>query len=128
MEQRSGFVSFGSTQDHLADLIRASAEQRNTTWTVAEGAQDGDLVVFYFTIPVAAFLACGRVIRRSKETWGRDKKPMADVGMIRLFPEPVTLRRAKERLALPWLRTPQGFGTRRQENVALLLALGGARA
>ena len=65
MDQRSGSVSFGSTQEHLAELIRASANQGSATWTVAEGAQDGDLVVFYFTIPVAAFLAHGRVIRRS---------------------------------------------------------------
>ena len=112
----------------MAELIRASADQRSTPWTVAEGAQEGDLVIFYFTIPVAAFLACGRVIRRSDKTWGKDKKPMAEVGMIRLFPEPVMLKRARERLGLAWLKTPQGFAKRRQENVALLLALGGAQA
>jgi hypothetical protein len=126
MEQRSGFVSFGSTQAHLEELIRVSADQSTATWTAAEGANDGDLVVFYFTIPVGAFLAYGRILRRSQETWGADKKPMAEVGMIRLLPEPVTLKRAKERLQLPWLKAPQGFAKRRQENVALLLALGGA--
>jgi hypothetical protein len=124
MEQRSGFISFGSKPEHLTALIKASAEQDIVTWTVAEDAEPGDLVVFYFTIPVAAFLACGRVIRRSSETW--KKKPMAEIGMIRLFPEPVTLSRARERLAFPWLKTPQGFATRRQEDVALLLILGGA--
>jgi hypothetical protein len=126
MELRSGFVTFGSTQEDLAELIRTSADQLSTTWTLSEEAQDGDLVVFYFTVPVTAFLACGRVIRRSKEKWGDHKKPMAEIGMIRLLPEPVTLRRAKERLGLPWLKTPQGFAKRRHENVALLAVLGGA--
>ena len=124
-QDRSGYVSFGSTQEHLSELIRASAEQSTTTWTVAEEAQEGDLVVFYFTIPISAFLACGRVLRRSEDTWGEDDKPMAEVGILRLFPEPVTLQRAKKRLGLRWLRAPQGFAKKRHENVALLLALGG---
>lgn len=125
MEERSGFVSFGSTQGHLSGLICLSAEQDTGNWTVAQGAQAGDLVVFYFTKPVAAFLACGRVIRRSDLTYGKDRKPTAEVGMIRLFPEPVTLQRAKDRLALRWLKAPQGFGMGRKENVILLLSLGG---
>lgn len=125
MVDRSGFVSFGSTPDHLSGLICHSAQQETTVWTVAEVAQPGDLVVFYFTKRVGAFLACGRVIRRSKETYSEDRKPMAEVGKIRLFPEPVTLQRARERLALRWLQTPQGFALGRKEDVALLVYLGG---
>lgn len=125
MVDRSGFVSFGSTPDHLSGLICHSAEQDTAVWTVAKGAQPGDLVVFYFTKPVAAFLACGRVIRPSRETYGEDRKPMAEVGKIRLFPEPVTLQRARKRLALRWLQTPQGFAQGRKDDVAILLSLGG---
>lgn len=49
----------------------------------------------------------------------------ADSG--RLLPEPVSLSRAKNQLALPWLKAGQGFAKRRQEDVHLILALGGAR-
>jgi hypothetical protein len=125
MEERSGFICFGSTKEHLSGLICMAAEQKTGTWTVAESAQPGDLVVFYFTKPVAAFLACGRVIHRSQMTYGRNHKPMAEVGMIRMFPEPVTLQRAKDRLALGWLRTPQGFALGPKENVTLLFPLAG---
>jgi hypothetical protein len=65
------------------------------------------------------------VIRRSEKKW--DGKPMAEVGMVRLFPEPVSLKSAKERLALPWLKTPSGFGLRAHEGVDLILALGRAK-
>jgi hypothetical protein len=119
----SGFVSCGSTAGHLSQMICAATGQRSETCSVAEGASDGDLVVFYFAKPVEAFLGYGRVIRWWQARW--NEKPLAEVGMIRLFPLPVTLKRAKERLGLPWLRAAQGFTRRRQENVAMLLALGG---
>jgi hypothetical protein len=127
MEENNGFVCFGSTDENLSALIGAASRQENVTWTVAIGAEPGDLVVFYFTEPVGAFLACGRVIRRSEDSFGDDEKPMAEVGRIRLMPEPVTLRRARSALAHPWLKTPSGFGKGRKDGVALLALLGGIR-
>jgi hypothetical protein len=119
----SGFVSYGATAGHLSQVVCAAADQRSQTSVVAKGAMDGDLVVFYFTRPVEAFLGYGRVVRWWQEKW--NERPLAEIGMIRLFPVPVSLKRAKERLALPWLKVAQGFGRRRQENVAMLLSLGG---
>jgi hypothetical protein len=121
----SGFVGFVSTPKNIIDLVDWSAKQGTIYWTVCEDARAGDLVVFYAIKPWYAFLAYGKVIKRLGEKWGRGKKPMAEVGMLRLLPEPVSLRRAKERLGMRWLRAAEGFANRRQEDVHLILALGG---
>lgn len=121
----SGYVGFLSKRGDLSQLIECVARQDPVTWTVCEDAGPGDLVVFYAAEPWYAFFAYGKVIRRIEEKW--KGKPMADVGMLRLLPEPVSLQRAKNHLALPWLNAAQGFANRRQENIELVLALERAR-
>lgn len=121
-----GFIGFASKEKHLIVLLWSCAMHGTVEWTVCEDARPGDLVLFYAMKPWHAFFAHGRVLKRLERKWGRRRNPMAEVGVLRLLPEPVTLRRAKERLGMPWLRAAEGFGRQCQKDVHLILALGGA--
>lgn len=118
------FVSYARHATDVWHLARSAATGKSVTWTVHRSAKAGDLVAFYCMNPLAAFIAHGRVVRRSKDRFGRSRKPMADVGLIQLFPKPVTIQDAKRKLGFPWLRTAQGFELRPCEGVELLIALG----
>lgn len=110
MTARDGYVSVGSKRADLESLICAAAGNDSLLWTVDAKAELHDLVVFYFTQPVSAFVACGKVLGPTPKTHGRSRRRMAQIGKIRLFPRPIPLAEARRMLDASWLRTPQGFG------------------
>jgi hypothetical protein len=59
------------------------------------------------------FVAHGRILCRSEQTYGDDDNPMAEVGVIHLLAQPVVLKKAERSLGPPWINAPQGIATRR---------------
>jgi hypothetical protein len=73
--------------------------------------------------PLGAFFAHGRVLRRVAQRFKR-RKPMAQVGLIRLLARPVPIRDAKAKLGFSWLRAAQGFEQGPREGVDLIISMG----
>jgi hypothetical protein len=110
------WISFGSLEVHAQELVRAAAIGKPIEWTVHQDARPGDDVLFYLTNPVYAFIATGKVEKRSPEDWPGlpDKpRPQAFISQIRLLPSPITIQAAKVNLPhAKWLKAPSGFATR----------------
>ena len=126
-EPRPEFVSYARHAKDTWELARAAATGETVRWTVHPAAVRGDVVLFYCMRPLGAFIAHGRVLRRLEERFGRRGKPTAEVAMLRLLPQPVTIVDAKRKLAFPWLKAAQGFERHPCEGVSLLIALGSDR-
>lgn len=90
------------------------ADDDSVIWTARKNALFNDVVFFYFTAPVSAIVACGRVI---DEVWLNEDiqsdwegKWMAEVGHVELFPENKYIPISKLRAIFPewnWLKMPR---------------------
>lgn len=125
------FVSHGNEADgHLDELRDTAADDgRCDDWTVLKSAKPGDIVLFFFKLPIQAFVAHGIIDgypqRRSDgEPWkGHYVSPIRSVSVLS---PPISLQDVRTRFpAWRWLRTPQS-GTEVPSEIAaeLLGALG----
>ncbi len=112
-------------------LVRAEAKSQPLRWTLAESAQAGDLVVFYFVKPRFEFVGQGvvkRTTQQTNSTWRApdgSNKPRGVIEGIRLFTSPVPLREAKKLLpAERWLLSPKGFARIRHEGLDTIIKAG----
>jgi hypothetical protein len=121
-----GFVSYARHAEGVWEITRAAATGEVVWWTVHADAEPNDLVLFYCMKPLGAFFAYGRVVQRIERRFRRNK-PMAEVGLVRLLPAPVTISDAKAKLSLAWLKTAQGFERGPREGVDILIAMGEGR-
>lgn len=125
-QARARFVSYARDAKNVWELARAAATGEPVWWTVHDSAEQNDTVLFYCMRPLGSFIAHGRVLRRLEQRF-RWRKPMAEVGLIRLLPRPVPIGEAKAKLGLSWLRAAQGFEQGPREGVDVIIAMGADR-
>jgi hypothetical protein len=127
-----GFVAvhfcFGRPHPHLVELAGYAASRQPLRWTIDRRATDGDVAVFYLTLPLSAVVAWGTVSGEpALETGGEwEGFHMTDVLDVQLLPRPV-LRETLAARVPDWgflrsprreIRVPDEFGAR------VLMALG----
>ena len=125
-------VSFGGDEEY-ADLPVLARRGKSTLWTLAISARQDDTVIFYIKLPVASFVASGRVLdddRNDGAGHGWPGQLMGRVGDIAMLDREVPLREAASRVpAWKYLRQPHRNITVPEEHeAAFLKALGSPAA
>lgn len=117
-----GFVGYLDTPKNLRLLVQLAWSRKKGTWPVAPAASVGDVMIFYYTKPLSAFVAHAEVLGCSSELW--KGRPTVKIGSVQMLRRPVPLKLATARTGLAWLKAPAGFGRRRQPGVGRIIALG----